>query len=116
MLHAKAKEDPERRFHALIDKVWRMDVLTEAWSKVRRNGGVDGEAFDSIELHGVERWLGGNCRNNTGRGAVRQVLIPKTQPGRFRPLGRPCIWDRVAQASAMLVLEPVLEADLQAEP
>ena len=57
----KAKEEPELRFHALIDKVWREDFLTEAWKQVRRNGGaagVDGESFEDIESYGVDRWLG----------------------------------------------------------
>ena len=61
MLHAKAKEDPKRRFHALSDKVWREDFLQEAWDRVRRNGGtagVDGEGFKDIEAYGVESWLG----------------------------------------------------------
>ena len=39
VLHAKAKEEPERRFHALYDKVWRKDFLLEAWVMARRNGG-----------------------------------------------------------------------------
>lgn len=122
MLHAKAKEEPERRFHALIDKVWRMDFLTEAWGRVRRNGGsagVDGETVADIEMYGVERWLGElsqDLRDNTyAPKPVRQVLIPKKRPGQFRPLGIPCIRDRVAQTSAMLVLEPIFEADLQPE-
>ena len=113
--HAKAKEEPDCRFHTLIDKVWRMDFLMEAWARVRRNGGsagTDGETFTKIELNGLERWLGELSRDlRDGSYApkpVRQVLIPKKQPGKFRPLGIPCIRDRVAQTSAMLVLEPIL--------
>ena len=119
MLHAKAKEEPDRRFHALIDKVWREDFLMEAWRRVRRNGGapgVDGETVGDVESYGVERWLGELARDlKDGAYApkpVRQVLIPKKQLGKFRPLGIPCIRDRVAQTSATLVLEPIFEADL----
>ena len=122
VLHVKAKENPNLRFHALCDKVWRADFLFKAWQQVRRNGGsagVDGERFEDIEAYGVDRWLGELARElkdgtYTPR-AVRQVLIPKKQPGKFRPLGIPCIRDRVAQTSAMLVLEPIFEADLQEE-
>ena len=122
VLHAKAKEEPDRRFHALIDKVWREDFLAEAWKRVRRNGGaagVDGETFADIESVGVGRWLGELVRElkdgTYTPKPVRQVLIPKKQPGKFRPLGIPCIRDRVAQTSALLVLEPIFEADLQPE-
>ncbi len=122
VLHAKAKEEPERRFHALIDKVWREDFLAEAWRRVRRNGGVagvDGETFAAIESYGVGRWLGELARELKDGSytpkPVRQVLIPKRQPGKLRPLGIPCIRDRVAQTSAVLVLEPIFEADLQPE-
>ena len=122
MLHAKAKEEPDRRFHALADKVRRMDFLNEAWNRACRNGGsagVDGEQFMDIAAQGVDEWLGELSRGS-GEGTckpkpVRQVLIPKKQPGKFRPLGIPCIRDRVAQTSAMLVLEPIFEADLQPE-
>ena len=122
VLHAKAKEEPDRRFHALIDKVWREDFLAEAWRRVRRNGGssgVDGETFADIELYGVARWLGELARElkdgTYTPKPVLQVLIPKKQPGKLRPLGIPCIRDRVAQTSALLVLEPIFEADLQPE-
>ena len=122
VLHAKAKEEPGRRFHALIDKVWREDFLAEAYRRVRRNrgsAGVDGEDFADIESYGVERWLGELARDlrdgTYTPKPVRQVLIPKKQPGKFRPLGIPCIRDRVAQTSALLVLEPIFEADLQPE-
>ena len=121
-LHEKAKEEPDRRFHALIDKVWREDFLLEAWTRVRRNGGsagVDGETIADIEKAGVGDWLGDlsrELRDGTyAPQAVRQVLIPKKEPGKFRPLGIPCLKDRVAQTSAMLVLEPIFEADLQPE-
>ena len=121
-LHAKAKGDPDCRFYTLCDKVWREDVLTAAWQAVRRNGGtsgVDGETVEHIQEQGVGRWLGElakQLRENAYRPrAVRQVLIPKKQPGKFRPLGIPCIRDRVAQTAVMLVLSPIFEADLQPE-
>ena len=122
VLHEKAKEEPERRFHALIDKVYRMDFLWEAWRMVRRNGGspgVDGESIADIEASGVEAWLRELSRE-LREGiyqpqAVRQVLIPKKTPGKFRPLGIPCLRDRVIQTAAMLVLSPIFEADLQPE-
>ena len=121
-LHVKAKEAPSLRFYSLSDKVWRADVLAVAWQMVRRNGGaagVDGESVADIEAFGVDRWLGVLARDlkaGTYRpGAVRQVLIPKKQRGKFRPLGIPCLRDRVAQTAAMLVLSPIFEADLQPE-
>ena len=112
-LHAKAKEAPGFRFYSLSDKVWRDDVLAVAWQTVRRNGGsagVDGETVADVESFGADRWLGALARDlkaGTYRPrAVRQVLIPKKQRGKFRPLGIPCLRDRVAQTAAMLVLSP----------
>ena len=121
-LHAKAKEAPGLRFYTLGDKVWRDDVLAVAWQMVRRNGGAagaDGETVAHVEAFGVERWLGvlaEDLKAGTYRPrAARQVLIPKKQRGKFRPLGIPCLRDRVAQTAAMLVLSPIFEADLQPE-
>ncbi len=122
VLHAKAKGAPGFRFYSLSDKVWREDVLAVAWQGVRRNGGaagVDGETVADVESQGMDRWLGALARDlkaGTYRPlAVRQVLIPKKQRGKFRPLGIPCLRDRVAQTAAMLVLSPIFEADLQPE-
>ena len=122
VLHARAKEEPDRRFHALVDKVWREDFLLTAWGMVRRNGGaagVDGVTVADVEARGVKCWVGElsrELREGTYKPSpVRQVLIPKKQPGKFRPLGIPCLRDRVAQTSAMLVLMPIFEADLEPE-
>ena len=121
-LHAKAKGSPGFRFYSLCDKVWRADVVAAAWQAVRRNGGaggVDGETVADIETYGVSRWLGElawDLKAGTYRPeAVRRVLIPKKRRGEFRPLGIPCIRDRVAQTAAMLVLSPIIEADLPPE-
>lgn len=120
-LHAKAKSVPSYRFYALYDKVWRADVLEFAYDCCRANGGaagVDGQTFEAIEAYGVERWLGELTEELRKRGyrpqAVRRVWIPKPD-GNQRPLGIPTIRDRVVQMAAVLVLEPIFEADLQPE-
>lgn len=122
-LHTKAKNAPDYRFYALYDKVYRRDVLEWAFTRCRINDGapgVDGQTFADIEAYGEDRWLdelAEDIRNETYRPQpVRRVNIPKEgQPGQFRPLGIPCIMDRVVQMAAVLVLEPIFEADLEPE-
>ena len=118
-LWAAAKRSPERRFHALLDRIWRPDILWEAWSRVRRNrgaAGVDRMTLAAIEQHGVERMLsdlGAALRDGTYRPQpVLRRYIPKAD-GRQRPLGIPTVRDRVAQMAAKLVLEPIFEADFR---
>ena len=120
-LHAKAKESPNFRFHALYDKVYRKDVLAYAYERCKANGGaagVDNQTFENIEAYGRERWLDELAQELKSRTyqplPVRRVYIPKPD-GKQRPLGIPTIRDRVAQTSAMLVLEPIFEADLPKE-
>src|SRR5215813_11758527 len=120
-LHDTAKGSPSFRFYALYDKVYRKDVLAFSYQCCRANGGaagVDGQGFEDIEKYGVERWvdeLAEELRSQTYRPeAVRRVYIPKPD-GKQRPLGIPTVKDRVVQMAALLILEPIFEADLQPE-
>jgi len=120
-LHAKAKESPKFRFYAVYDKVYREDVLAFAHGCCKANGGaagVDDQNFADIETYGEKRWLdelAQELKSRTYRPLpVRRVYIPKPD-GKQRPLGIPAIRDRVAQTAAVLVLEPIFEADLQPE-
>jgi group II intron reverse transcriptase/maturase len=115
-LYATAKRQPGRRFHALMDRVYRSDVLREAWERVRRNrgaAGVDGMTLADVEAYGVERMLS-ELRRDLQEGkyrtqAVLRRYIPKAD-GKKRPLGIPTVRDRVAQAAVRIVLEPIYEA------
>jgi group II intron reverse transcriptase/maturase len=116
-LWSAAKRQPGRRFHALMDRIYRRDVLWEAWRRVKANrgaAGVDQQTLADVEQVGVERFLnnlGVRLRAGTYRPcAVRRRYIPKAD-GRQRPLGIPTVRDRVAQMAATLVLQPIFEAD-----
>ncbi|MGH3846511.1 MAG: group II intron reverse transcriptase/maturase [Pseudonocardiaceae bacterium] len=116
-LWAAAKQSSGRRFHALYDRVCRGDVLVEAWERVRKNkgaAGVDRVTLVAVEEYGVDRMLRelrGDLRSGRYRPApARRVEIPKPRGGK-RPLGIPTVRDRVVQAAAKIVLEPIFEAD-----
>ncbi|WP_159587740.1 group II intron reverse transcriptase/maturase [Chelativorans xinjiangense] len=120
-LHAKAKAEAGYRFYALYDKISREDILAYAYAQCRSNKGVpgvDGQDFADIEAYGVERWLGELAlalRKETYRPEpIRRVFIPKAN-GKLRPLGISTVRDRVCMTAAMLVLEPIFEADLPPE-
>ena len=120
-LHAKAKADAGYRFYALYDKISRADILAHAWAKCRANKGapgVDRQAVAAVEAYGVERWLGELAlalREGTYRpDPIRRVFIPKAN-GKLRPLGISTLRDRTCMTAAMLVLEPIFEADLPPE-
>src|SRR3954467_12639734 len=117
-LYRAAKADPQRRFHALRDKIYRRDVLWRAWVAVRRNNGapgIDKTTLADVEEYGVARLLdelaadlkGGRWRPLP----ARRVFIPKPGSGEKRALSIPTVRDRIVQAATKIVLEPVFEAD-----
>jgi RNA-directed DNA polymerase len=117
-LQAKAKSEPSYRFYSLWDKVYREDVLLEAYRRSRANAGapgVDGIDFEAIEATGVDQWLKALQEELRSKSYAPQPLlrvwIPKRNGGQ-RPLSIPTVKDRVVQTAAVLVLGPIFEADL----
>jgi RNA-directed DNA polymerase len=124
-LYQAAKAQPQRRFHALYDRLFVSYVLPAAWAQVRQNqgaAGIDQQTLEEIETRGVETFLAEIAlalREKTYRPQpVRRVVIPKGDPWdrQTRPLGIPTVRDRVVQAAVKLLLEPIFEADFEGTP
>ena len=118
-LYRAAKRQRNRRFHALYDRIFRSDILRQAWEEVRRNGGSagqDGVSIEDVEREGVEQFLR-EIEQDLKAGTYRpkpvlRVYIPKAD-GRQRPLGIPTVQDRVVQQACKMVIEPIFEANFQ---
>jgi RNA-directed DNA polymerase len=117
-LYRAAKADPKRRFHALYDKVHRRDVLERAWELVRANrgaAGIDRQTIADVEEYGIAKLLDElteDLRNGRWRPLpARRVFIPKPGREELRPLSIPSVRDRIVQAAAKIVIEPIFEAD-----
>ena len=118
-LYLTAKADRKRKFYAMYDKIYRKDILEEAWKRVKRNGGaggVDKVSIDDVKAYGEEKLLdeiAEELRTDKYRcKPVRRTYIPKPD-GRKRALGIPTIKDRIVQMAAKIVIEPLFEADFQ---
>jgi len=118
-LYQKAKSQLSFRFYALYDKVYRTDVLSKAWERVKGNkgaSGVDGQTFEDIEAMGIGKFLNGIQQELKAKiyrpQPARRVYIPKPD-GTKRPLSIPTIKDRVVQSALKLIIEPIFEADFE---
>ena len=117
-LYLSAKKG-RRRYHAIYDKVYREDVLKEAWKRVRANkgaGGIDEITIKDIERYGIEKFLteiGETLKENRYKAQpVKRVFIEKAD-GKQRPLGIPTVKDRVIQMAVKMMIEPLFEADFK---
>lgn len=115
----KIKKNSSGSRDALYDKVYRDDVLIEAWKRVKANkgsSGVDGIRIEDIEKMGIEKYLK-ELKKELIEGKyipspVKRVMIPKPD-GSERPLGIPTVRDRIVQMAAKIAIEPVFEADFR---
>ena len=118
-LYLTAKRNRNRKFHALYDRIFRPDILRQAWEEVRRNGGSagqDGVSIEDVEKEGVDQFLR-EIEQDLRAGFYRpkpvlRVYIPKAD-GRQRPLGIPTVRDRVVQQACKMIIEPIFEANFQ---
>jgi RNA-directed DNA polymerase len=120
-LSCKATQEPGFLFYALYDRIYRIDTLMTAWELVRFNkgsSGVDGVTIDNVKnskkgSQGFVKEIQESLRSKTSRPqSVRRVCIPKPN-GKMRPLGIPTVRDRVVQMAALLIIEPIFEADFE---
>ncbi|MCK5762520.1 MAG: group II intron reverse transcriptase/maturase, partial [Clostridiales bacterium] len=118
-LYQAAKLSGKRKFHALFDKIYRMDILEESWKRVKSNkgaGGIDHMTLADVEVYGVvkllkeisEELISGKYRPRP----TERIYIPKDN-GKTRPLGLPTVRDKIVQMATKMVIEPIFEADFK---
>jgi len=116
-LYLKSKQEETYKFYSLYDKLWRSDILWEAWRQVKANQGapgIDGIAINTIVTQSLEGEMLSKLQKQLREkcyqfSPVRQVAIPKPKGGE-RLLGIGTIEDRVVQTAMKIVMEPIFEA------
>lgn len=121
MLAALEKGVQGGHWFSLIDKVYSRRNLESSWHQVRRNrggAGVDhvtiGRFSVDLDAH-LERLVVQLREGQYRPQAIRRVWIPKPGSSEKRPLGIPCVRDRVVQTALRNVLEPIFERDFAAQ-
>src|SRR6201993_4656872 len=105
-----------RKVHSLVDKVYQRKNLEMAWEKVKANrgsGGVDGQSLEAFaaQLDQQLDRLQSELKDEAYQPQpVWQGQIPKAgEPGEFRMLGVPTIYDWACQPALLNRLEPIFE-------
>lgn len=118
-LYQSAKRNSVRRFHAVFDKVYRKNILFQAWKQVKSNkgsAGIDKQFIFDVECYGVDKLIleiqEELKEGNYEPPVIRRAYIPKGN-GKERPLGIPTVRNRIVQTAAKIVLEPIFEADFK---
>ena len=115
-LFSKAKNGEV--FDNLMDLVFSRDNILLAYRNIKGNSGSVTPGTDGLTIRAVEKCTPEtlvqkvrNITRNYNPRAVRRKEIPKqSDPSKTRPLGIPCIWDRLVQQCILQVLEPICEA------
>lgn len=122
-LYSRSKQRPEEKFYSLYDKLYRPDILHEAYARCRANqggAGLDGQTFEQIErgeggITGLITGLAEELRDKSYRpGPIKRVMIREGK-GKERPLGIASIRDRVVQMACNIIMQPIYDPDLHGE-
>ncbi len=122
-LYSRSKQRPEEKFYSLYDKLYRPDILHEAYARCRANkggAGLDGQTFEQIErgeggITGLITGLAEELKDKSYRpGPIKRVMISEGE-GKERPLGIASIRDRVVQMACNIIMQPIYDPVLHGE-
>ena len=122
-LYSRSKQRPEEKFYSLYDKLYRPDILHEAYARCRANkgcAGLDGQTFEQIErgqggMAGLITNLAKDLKDKSYKpGPIKRVMISKGE-GKERPLGIASIRDRVVQMACNIIMQPIYDPHLHRE-
>lgn len=113
-LYAQSKNG--NNFYKLLEIIGSEQNICLAYRNLKTNSGsktagTDGLTIDDIK-HLCDEDIIMKVRSsldNYQPKSVRRVFIPKSGSDKMRPLGIPCIWDRLVQQCILQVLEPICE-------
>ena len=122
-LYSRSKQRPEEKFYSLYDKLYRPEILHEAYARCRANqgcAGLDGQTFEQIErgeggVTGLITNLAKELKDKSYRpGPIKRVMISEGE-GKERPLGIASIKDRVVQMACNIIMQPIYDPHLHVE-
>ncbi|MDM7999732.1 MAG: group II intron reverse transcriptase/maturase [Dehalococcoidia bacterium] len=119
----KTRQESKGKWFSLIDRMWDRRHLQSAWDRIekrvigearKRGAGVDGvtvEKFGQQAASEIDR-LAEELKSGTYRPRpVRRHYIPKPGTTKKRPLGLPCVRDKVVQEALRSLMEPIFETE-----